>query len=185
MRGAWVEIAAARTSASFAASLPVRGAWVEMRLVRPLVASPASPSLPVRGAWVEICQATTAARRTRSLPVRGAWVEIACCVYVPLPRESRSPCGERGLKYLPEHPPLRGGGRSPCGERGLKLPAVHARPERRGRSPCGERGLKFRRDRAAVIVGRSLPVRGAWVEMCGSCRRRTGRSVAPRAGSVG
>ena len=33
VRGAWVEIVAARTSASFAASLPVRGAWVEISIL--------------------------------------------------------------------------------------------------------------------------------------------------------
>ena len=45
------------------------------RLVRPLVAS---PSLPVRGAWIEIS-------------VRAPQGHCASC---------RSPCGERGLKFL-------------------------------------------------------------------------------------
>ena len=56
--------------------------------------------------------------------------------------------------------------RSPCGERGLKfckhLPLFfqHLR-----RSPCGERGLKFGEEAVAQGVRRSLPVRGAWIEM--------------------
>ena len=37
-----------------------------------------------------------------SLPMRGAWIEIVfskqSCVY----QQSRSPCGERGLKYAGE-----------------------------------------------------------------------------------
>ena len=79
---------------------------------------------------------------------------------------SRSPCGERGLKFVdPTVPvsrtpslPLRGawieitasglddvglGGRSPCGERGLKLRGDIMSWLGNCRSPCGERGLKW------------------------------------------
>ena len=57
--------------------------------------------------------------------------------------------------------------RSPCGERGLKWLCQGRRGAREGRrSPCGERGLKspFGGD-AVHDAGASLPVRGAWVEM--------------------
>ena len=78
-----------------------------------------------------------------SLPVRGAWIEIALALVLDYLCRSRSPCGERGLKYkltdtiknIDKSLPVRGawieidclialadfyGGRSPCGERGLK-----------------------------------------------------------------
>ena len=98
VRGAWIEITAARGSWYPATSLPVRGAWIEITstprwsaprkrrspcgerglkslkngwiIVRPV-------SLPVRGAWIEIrppkAQEQSAAM---SLPVRGAWIEM-------------------------------------------------------------------------------------------------------------
>ena len=68
--------------------------------------------------------------------------------------------------------------RSPHGERGLKscFPAVPGFCGRR--SPHGERGLKSSLHAAASSVFRSLPTRGAWIEMssfisspsCISCR---------------
>ena len=39
-------------------------------------------------------------RRMASLPVRGAWIEIGSDEWVIIGAESRSPCGERGLKFL-------------------------------------------------------------------------------------
>ena len=78
--------------------------------------------------------------------------------------ESRSPCGERGLKFRQQVQQLRDAGRSPCGERGLKW-------DRRCNPPAGVR---------------SLPVRGAWVEMIAPFAALMDASaVAPRAGSVG
>ena len=78
----------------------------------------------------------------------------------------RSPCGERGLKSLAFCPRnLRGGGRSPCGERGLKWKNAALLLKRSSRSPCGERGLKSSWGRRSSRRWRSLPVRGAWVEM--------------------
>ena len=58
------------------------------------------------------------------------------------------------------------GRRSPCGERGLKfllLRRVTLAALRR--SPCGERGLKCVPARYATAIVWSLPVRGAWVEI--------------------
>ena len=57
-------------------------------------------SLPSRGAWIEIIilavSRTTAAA---SLPSRGAWIEIAYCINEAKVADSRSPHGERGLKW--------------------------------------------------------------------------------------
>ena len=52
VRGAWIEIAAARTSASFAGRSPCgeRGLKFECRVVVEVV----ERSLPVRGAWIEM-----------------------------------------------------------------------------------------------------------------------------------
>ena len=53
-----------------------------------------------------------------------------------------------------------------------------------GRSPCGERGLKWEQRRAAMEKKRSLPVRGAWIEIIRAYPHGTTCPVAPRAGSV-
>ena len=99
-----------------------------------------------------------------SLPVRGAWVEM---IFRP-PQNghgfSRSPCGERGLKFpscLIQHfccmsLPVRGAWVE-MRSNGL-LVFAH-----KSRSPCGERGLK------CVVLAPGI----------------RGFVVAPRAGSVG
>ena len=167
-------------------SLPVRGAWIEMGWTR-RTRRCGLRSLPVRGAWIEIADLGTPDRLAcRSLPVRGAWIEIsrASVIFLSFP------------------------GRSPCGERGLKLPREICEPVPvPGRSPCGERGLKSVVRQSFFCPFRSLPVRGAWIEIfqrrsagghgfcrspCGErglkwvIRFAPGRSylVAPRAGSV-
>ena len=38
-------------------------------------------------------------------------------------------------------------------------------PQAAGRSPCGERGLKLSEAVKVLAMKKSLPVRGAWVEM--------------------
>ena len=58
--------------------------------------------------------------RNASLPVRGAWVEIPGGDVFAGAELCRSPCGERGLKWLAISEWLAERGRSPCGERGLK-----------------------------------------------------------------
>ena len=123
-----------------------------------------------------------------SLPVRGAWIEIRCVPQAQKPWVCRSPCGERGLKFLPLDRYRAQFCRSPCGERGLKCsgscrwsdspaslpvrgawieicassPITYSTP---GRSPCGERGLKYAQFLHTLINNPSLPVRGAWIEM--------------------
>ena len=145
-----------------------------------------------------------------SLPVRGAWVEIWCGSGSLCEGGRRSPCGERGLKFVEVCiTDRKRGRRSPCGERGLKSAAAMASGKHcPRRSPCGERGLKFFTHLLVRCKGLSLPVRGAWVEMpfrrlvrpsageslpvrgawveierCAMALRYS--AVAPRAGSVG
>ena len=98
---------------------------------------------------------------------------------------SRSPCGERGLKFA--HPPKATHtpkGRSPCGERGLKLHPPSRR--RRGCWSLPVRGawIEIPSSRWKQSSPPSLPVRGAWIEMCTATLQRWTGKVAPRAGSV-
>ena len=74
--------------------------------------------------------------------------------------------------------------RSPRGERGLKYLRVDTLSISKGRSPRGERGLKSFALSPSVGREMSLPARGAWIEIsmrdsiCGLA------VVAPREGSV-
>ena len=79
---------------------------------------------------------------------------------------SRSPYGERGLKFH-GHGDGRasGDGRSPYGERGLKY-GGHRRPFHHARrSPYGERGLKLRHHHHRRHPRESLSLRRAWIEI--------------------
>ena len=100
----------------------------------------------MRGAWIEINMRQIEAEFDTSLPVRGAWIEIFAF---------------RRMKRLPVR-------RSPCGERGLKLQCRCIALPRNRRSPCGERGLKFLPRQRSRQPGKSLPVRGAWIEIARS-----------------
>ena len=53
-----------------------------------------------------------------------------------------------------------------------------------GRSPCGERGLKFDAYGFRMAGVKSLPVRGAWIEIISESIGLASDLVAPRAGSV-
>ena len=144
-------------------SLPIRGAWIEISLLGG--GWTAHRSLPIRGAWIEITGLISYHPSGKSLPIRGAWIEIfpGWCRGPWCP--SRSPSGERGLKW--PRPAQRGRGnlslpirgawieiptgdstasrgpcRSPSGERGLKYVYLVAHLVVQGRSPSGERGLK-------------------------------------------
>ena len=55
-----------------------------------------------------------------SLSLRRAWIEIYRDIVRFVSRESRSPYGERGLKYVGQGAGECGACRSPYGERGLK-----------------------------------------------------------------
>ena len=56
-------------------------------------------------------------------------------------------------------------GRSPHGERGLKSVGATQGNAHLGRSPHGERGLKSQSLPPARYLSRSLPSRGAWIEI--------------------
>ena len=75
--------------------------------------------------------------------------------------------------------------RSPRGERGLKFAAERATAAFCGRSPRGERGLKSIPLPVFNALRRSLPSRGAWVEMMRVRNTCLKPLVAPLAGSVG
>ena len=76
-------------------------------------------------------------------------------------------------------------GRSPHGERGLKSSTLRQGAARlTRRSPHGERGLKFARDFGANFSARSLPARGAWIEIAKLQKCLIRCQVAPRTGSV-
>ena len=102
-------------------SLPARGAWIEitefrrdihvvtrrsphgergLKLILVITALAVLGSLPARGAWIEIFPwPQQLQRRRRSLPARGAWIEISGVSGAISSSTSRSPHGERGLKY--------------------------------------------------------------------------------------
>ena len=138
VRGAWIEIPPIRGRSTSLMSLPVRGAWIEILLFFRRVPTNAT-SLPVRGAWIEMADTPTPAPERASLPVRGAWIEIPSESTPQSRKASRSPCGERGLKFAA---------------------AVHAIGGR-GRSPCGERGLKYTHDDGTIVVEKVAPRAGS------------------------
>ena len=98
-RGAWIEIQVLLEVPGLPKSLPSRGAWIEMGGWPSLL--PASgTSLPSRGAWIEIgCRCNGYGEQPGSLPSRGAWIEMISSAPGPLRTPSRSPHGERGLKF--------------------------------------------------------------------------------------
>ena len=119
-------------------------------------------------------------RSHRSLPVLGAWIEISGQT---VPRGSclrRSPCGERGLKYLGGNPftlrrkslPVRGAwieirffdlffrplpSSLPVRGAWIEISMRRFRNARSCRSPCGERGLKLRHKFRAQVGGSRSP----------------------------
>ena len=62
--------------------------------------------------------------------------------------------------------------------------AMQVLENQRRRSPCGERGLKLHPYGGDDRPGRSLPVRGAWIEIGVYGSQPVLLQVAPRAGSV-
>ena len=124
------------------------------------------PSLPVRGAWVEIKSSKRGQNDGRSLPVRGAWVEIGKASLQWTGYNRRSPCGERGLKFIVwEVKPMANRRRSPCGERGLKYRFTHHVIRRTQSLPVRGAWVEIEAHQWQSGRWRSLPVRGAWVEI--------------------
>ena len=81
-------------------------------------------SLSLRRAWIEIHGHSTLGNAQRSLSLRRAWIEIPWPVTAFIRISSRSPYGERGLKFALNRAAVSGSRRSPYGERGLKFIAV-------------------------------------------------------------
>ena len=101
-----------------------------------------------------------------SLPSRGAWIEIWKSWPEHRRAHSRSPHGERGLKSYCGVNVKKIKSRSPHGERGLKCEIRGFASFLACRSPHGERGLKFiGGDGDPMAQLKSLPSRGAWIEM--------------------
>ena len=165
-------------------------------------------SLPTRGAWIEIPSGGWSIGTIASLPTRGAWIEIAVHGAEVAVALRRSPHGERGLKSSNLRfkqasalvsLPTRGAwieiagcnccfggcsGRSPHGERGLKYADARYWTCTPGRSPHGERGLKSYNAIRDEKVIRSLPTRGAWIEIRITMSMYPRLIVAPHTGSV-
>ena len=167
-------------------------------------------SLPSRGAWIEIGPSPLPPGRCWSLPSRGAWIEITAPVGILLNVTSRSPHGERGLKFValglitigPRWSlPSRGAwieiGRvqvmailvtSSLPSRGAWIEMIISKTTSSGqasRSPHGERGLKSAPAPRKGESFMSLPSRGAWIEISLLTVWSSGSwNVAPLTGSV-
>ena len=121
-------------------SLPVRGAWIEIKRTRP--GKRRWRSLPVRGAWIEIFLHKYHNNHKASLPVRGAWIEIHVMILLRL-CAIVAPC-EGSVDW----------------NSGTKSHIISVT----SRSLWGERGLKSVKSLFWHKPGKSLPVRGAWIE---------------------
>ena len=71
-----------------------------LRFMRSLLYALTVLSLPLRGAWIEIPLNSSQCFQSKSLPLRGAWIEIKEQHQIEVAKKRRSPCGERGLKYI-------------------------------------------------------------------------------------
>ena len=140
-----------------------------------------------------------------SLSSRRAWIEMVSTENSYALYVSRSPHGERGLKYTRRKATTRTPSRrSPHGERGLKsielsqgatasmslssrrawieIPSMRRSAwTTRRRSPHGERGLKLQCGERGVEHRRSLSSRRAWIEMRNTLARAvSGASLSSR-----
>ena len=98
---------------------------------------------------------------------------------------SRSPHGERGLKYIEIHGTNRIFSSLPTRGAWIEIELRHIAFVRfQGRSPHGERGLKLMRQSAISTAIPSLPTRGAWIEIALASSYDTTIQVAPHTGSV-
>ena len=169
----------------------------------------AAGSLPTRGAWIEITDLLEQRRFFKSRSPHGERGLKSLHGFIPRHDGCcRSPHGERGLKSSNLRfkqasalvsLPTRGAwieiagcnccfggcsGRSPHGERGLKYADARYWTCTPGRSPHGERGLKSYNAIRDEKVIRSLPTRGAWIEIRITMSMYPRLIVAPHTGSV-
>ena len=100
-----------------------------------------------------------------SLPVRGAWIEISSPITSFWQYSSRSPCGERGLKYELKEKLCEELQSLPVRGAWIEM-SVWLHPQSQ-RSSLPVRGawieISLRRHRRLLMM--SLPVRGAWIEI--------------------
>ena len=141
-RRAWIEMSLKLETKFLVASLSSRRAWIEI-MVQAKFWIDHRKSLSSRRAWIEIKSPHQTSFWNQSLSSRRAWIEIFFKNFCIINRISRSPHGERGLKFCHGVGHLCELGRSPHGERGLKL-----------------NGLMIK-----VIYTMSLSSRRAWIEM--------------------
>ena len=100
-----------------------------------------------------------------SLPAWGAWIEIAMAVWVACSPVSRSPHGERGLKFLQKTIRNYLRRRSPHGERGLKLKAFSPDFVRYWSLPAWGAWIEIQMLLYGLLPYASLPAWGAWIEI--------------------
>ena len=97
----------------------------------------------------------------------------------------RSPCGERGLKWLPWASAARGRSSLPVRGAWIEIMILLLGISRDDLS-LPVRGAWIEMDSTDIeqLTKRSLPVRGAWIEISMFPSNYRSRRVAPRAGSV-
>ena len=98
LRRAWIEIVSDITKMFTSLSLSLRRAWIEIGVIRRMGRT--IRSLSLRRAWIEIRTHEHITNIDQSLSLRRAWIEIVP-VFLPVKirSKSRSPYGERGLKF--------------------------------------------------------------------------------------
>ena len=157
---------------------------------------------------MKLCQSLQTCLGRSSLPARGAWIEMCRKTLIKAREKSRSPHGERGLKYVRAYKlvlvdrslPARGAwiemvkgyGGTPFLR--MSLPARGAWIEMAMSDktllpykslPARGAWIEIRRQRLCTAVALSLPARGAWIEISIIMPPPTPRGrVAPRTGSV-
>ena len=88
------------------------------------------------------------------------------------------------MKYAGYLQPAEHLGRSPCGERGLKSQTRNALWTSWRSLPVRGAWIEIQFMHQADMMAMSLPVRGAWIEMGWYSGQEQINIVAPRAGSV-
>ena len=125
----------------------MRGAWIgiyiDMKCARPMPVAPHAGSVD----WNPLVRGAPN-RYVMSLPMRGAWIEIWISTMQPEIAFGRSPCGERGLKFVGEFT-------SANAETSLPM-----------------RGAWIETHSSSVAAKPTalLPLRGAWIKIRGSCQ---------------
>ena len=167
----------------FLLSLPTRGAWIEIKIIWTCwnisAVAPHTGSVDWNHYGAAVC-----ASHWMSLPTRGAWIEIffhlqsiSCYVVAPhtgsVDWNSRLRAAWAPLQVAPH-----------TGSVDWNDSTIKSRSKLTSRSPHGERGLKFCGVLLCISVIKSLPTRGAWIEIKLGIRTYSETYVAPHTGSV-